>query len=49
MWVLPAPHPLPPSSSVPHPTSCLPVAQSMLSADSWACFIEAQRQALFWG
>lgn len=43
------PAPCPPSSSVPHHTSCLPVAQSMLSADSWACFIEARRQALFGG
>lgn len=41
----------PPSSSVPHPTSVLPrlLLSLHLGADSWACFIEAEKEALLWG
>lgn len=52
MWVLPGvgPAPLLPASA-PHPTfhsPCL-LFSLHLSADSWACFIEAQEEALVWG
>lgn len=34
--------------SAPRPAFCLPDAPSQLSADSWACFTEAQKEALVW-
>lgn len=54
MWVLPGvclalcPSPLTPIlGSLLHILPCL--FSGSLSADSWACLIEAQKQALVWG
>lgn len=36
------------TTSAPHPAFCSPVLHPQLSADSWACFPEAQKEALVW-